>query len=129
MRHGERSASQRRRWGSLLPISVKISTTPSPVFADVSKNSRPASDAYASASSLGTCLRLSGSPEAAVSPGVAVASSASSSDSGAVDEEADGVTRSILLPARAMTMFGLACRWSSFTHVFAFSRLEAFVTS
>ena len=38
MRHGERSASQRRRWGSLLPISVKISTTPSPVFADVKKS-------------------------------------------------------------------------------------------
>jgi hypothetical protein len=57
--------------------------------------------------------------------------SGSSSDSevelAAVD--CDGCTRSILLPARAITMFGLACCYSSFTHVLAFSRVEAFVMS
>lgn len=29
------------------------------------------------------------------------------------------LARSALFPAKAMTMLGLACRWSSFTHVFA----------
>ena len=55
---------------------------PSPVFADVSKKSRPASVAYAWASSRGTCLSDSGSSAVAgASPGVAVASSGSSSAS------------------------------------------------
>ena len=34
----------------------------------------------------------------------------------------DSVTRSSLLPARAMMMFSLAWRWSSFTQAFALSR-------
>lgn len=29
------------------------------------------------------------------------------------------LARSALFPAKAITIFGLACRWSSFTHVFA----------
>lgn len=74
-------------------MAVKRSRTFSAVFADVSKKSRPASLAYASASAVGIAL-LSGC----------------------------SFTRSSLLPARAMMMFSLACRWSSLTQALALSR-------
>lgn len=78
--------------GSFLAIAVKRSRTFSAVFADVSKNSSPASRAYASASAV-AIARLSGCSE----------------------------TRSDLFPARAMIMFSLACRCNSLTHAFALS--------
>ncbi len=96
-----------------LPISVKTSTTPSPVLALVSKKSRPLSLAYSSASSRATWRLLSPvatGTSASVSSsaaGVAVASSASSSSEVAASSESSaepGWTRSSLLPARAMTM-------------------------
>jgi hypothetical protein len=73
-------------------MAVKSSLTFSLVLADVSKKRRPASRAYCSASAA-WMARLSG----------------------------DSVTRSSLLPARAMMMFSLAWRWSSLTHAFALS--------
>lgn len=73
-------------------MAAKSSLTFSAVLADVSKNSSPASFAYASASAV-AMTRLSGL----------------------------SVTRSSLLPASAMMMFSLACRWSSLTHAFALS--------
>ena len=72
---------------------MNSSRTFSAVLADVSKNRSPASFAYASASAAGI-TRLSGC----------------------------SVTRSSLLPARAMMMFSLAWRCSSLTHAFALSR-------
>lgn len=69
------------------------SFTFSAVFADVSKNKRPASFAYASASTVDTA-RLSGW----------------------------SVTKSDLLPARAMIMFSFACLCNSLTQDFALSR-------
>jgi hypothetical protein len=78
--------------GSFFAIAVNSSFTFSEVFAEVSKKRRLASLAYASASATGTA-RLSGC----------------------------SATRSALFPARAMTMFSLAWRWSSFTHAFALS--------
>jgi hypothetical protein len=72
--------------------AVNSSFTFSEVFAEVSKKRRLASLAYASASATGTA-RLSGC----------------------------SATRSALFPARAMTMFSLAWRWSSFTHALALS--------
>ena len=80
--------------GSFFAIAVNSSLTFSAVFALVSKNSRFASRAYASASAVCTA-RLSGC----------------------------SATRSALLPARAMMMFSLAWRWSSFTQDLALSRL------
>lgn len=73
-------------------MAVNNSLTFSAVLAEVSKNRRPASRAYASASDAGMA-RLSGC----------------------------SVTRSNLFPARAMMMFSLAWRWSSLTHAFALS--------
>lgn len=67
--------------GSFFAIAVNNSFTFSEVFADVSKNSRPASLAYCDASSA-DIARLSGC----------------------------SVTRSSLLPASAMMMFSFACR-------------------
>jgi hypothetical protein len=78
--------------GNLLAISVNSSRTFSAVFADVSKNSRPASLAYCWASAVGMA-RLSGF----------------------------SLTKSSLFPARAITMFSFAWRWSSFTQAFALS--------
>ena len=66
--------------GNFLAIAVKRSRTFSDVFADVSKKSRPASLAYASASAV-AIARLSGW----------------------------SATRSALFPAKAMIMFSLAC--------------------
>lgn len=74
-------------------MAVNSSRTFSAVFADVSKNSSPASRAYASASAV-VIARLSGC----------------------------SATRSDLFPARAIMMFSFACLWSSFTHDFALSR-------
>ena len=79
--------------GSFLAIAVKSSRTFSAVFADVSKNSKPASLAYASASAV-VMARLSGC----------------------------SVTKSSLFPANAMMIFSFACRWSSLTHALALSR-------
>ena len=66
--------------GSFLAIAVKSSRTFSDVFADVSKKSRPASLAYASASAV-AITRLSGC----------------------------SATKSALFPARAIIMFSFAC--------------------
>lgn len=85
-----------RSSGSLLAIAVKRSLTFVAFLADVSKKRRCASRAYVSASAVGTA-RLDGS----------------------------AVTRSSLLPARAMTMESGAWRCSSLTHDLALSR-EAF---
>lgn len=74
-------------------MAVNNSLTFSAVFAEVSKKSRLASLAYASASDVETA-RLSGC----------------------------SATRSALFPARAIMMFSFACRWSSLTHAFALSR-------
>jgi len=74
-------------------MAVKSVFTFSAVFAEVSKNRRPASLAYASASVVSTA-RLEPAP----------------------------VARSSLFPARAMTMFSFAWRCSSLTHAFALSR-------
>lgn len=74
-------------------MAVNKSRTFSDVFADVSKNNRPASLAYASASAA-VIARLSGFP----------------------------VTKSNLFPARAMIMFSFACLCSSLTQAFALSR-------
>ena len=74
-------------------MAVKSSRTFSLVLAEVSKKRRPASRAYCSASAV-EMARLSGF----------------------------SVTRSSLLPARAMMMFSFAWRWSSLTHAFALSR-------
>lgn len=79
--------------GSFFAIAVKRSRTFSDVLAEVSKKSKPASCAYASASAVGIA-RLSGF----------------------------SVTRSSLLPARAMTIFSFAWRCSSLTHDLALSR-------
>ena len=79
--------------GSFRAIAVNRSRTFSAVFADVSKNSNPASLAYASASDV-VMARLSGC----------------------------SATKSALLPARAMIMFSLACLCNSFTHAFALSK-------
>jgi hypothetical protein len=79
--------------GNFFAMAVNSSRTFSAVFADVSKNSRPASLAYCSASAA-EIARLSGF----------------------------SVTKSSLFPARAMMIFSLACRWSSFTHAFALSK-------
>lgn len=73
-------------------MAVNSSFTFSAVFADVSKNKRPASLAYASASAVSTA-RFDG-----------------------VD-----VAKSSLFPARAMTIDSLAWRWSSLTHALALS--------
>lgn len=73
-------------------MAVKSSRTFSAVLADVSKNRRPASRAYAWASAAGMA-RLSGC----------------------------SLTRSSLLPARAMMIFSFACRCSSLTHDLALS--------
>jgi hypothetical protein len=108
---------------------VNISTTPSPVFADVSKKRRPASAAYACASSVGTCRRLSPCAGAAGACVVVAASSSSSAPGAPASAPGAGWTRSRLFPASAMTMFGFACRWSSFTQLFAFSSDAALVTS
>ena len=78
--------------GSFRAIAVNNSRTFSAVFADVSKNSNPASLAYAEASAV-VMARLSGW----------------------------SATRSDLLPASAMMMFSLAWRWSSFTQDLALS--------
>lgn len=83
---------------------------------------------------MGTRWRVSASgPEVEVLPVVAMSLSGSSSDSevelAAADAYCNSYTRLILLPVRVMTMFGLACHCSSFTHVLAFLRLKAFVTS
>lgn len=94
------------------PISVNSSTTPSPVLALVSKNSKPLSSAYAFASSRGTARCT---PDASAPVAVAVSSSSSASSAG---EE----TKSSLLPTSAMTMFGLAWRCSSLTQDLAFSK-------
>ena len=75
---------------------MKRSLTFVAFLADVSKKRRCASRAYVSASAVGTA-RLEGS----------------------------AVTRSSLLPARAMTMESGAWRWSSLTQDLALSR-EAF---
>lgn len=73
-------------------MAVKSSLTFSAVFALVSKNSSPASLAYASASPVGTA-RLSGC----------------------------SATRSALFPASAMMIFSFACLCSSFTQALALS--------
>lgn len=117
------------RQASDLPISVKTSTTPSPVFALVSKKSRPLSRAYSSASSretwrlpsptAGAASAASSSSSSPSAAGVAVAlSSSSSSEAGAAASSAEsaapGWTRSSLLPARAMTMLRVEGReWVS----------------
>lgn len=67
--------------GSFCAIAVKRSRTFSAVLAEVSKNSKPASLAYASASAF-VIARLSGC----------------------------SATKSALLPARAIIIFSLACR-------------------
>lgn len=74
-------------------MAVKSSLTFVDVLAEVSKNSNPASRAYASASAV-SIARLSGW----------------------------SLTRSALFPASAMMMFSFACRCSSFTHDFALSK-------
>lgn len=79
--------------GNFFAMAVKSSLTFSAVLADVSKNSRPASLAYCWASAV-EMARLSGL----------------------------SVTRSNLLPARAIMIFSFACRCNSFTHAFALSR-------
>ena len=79
--------------GNFFAIAVNSSFTFSAVLALVSKKRRPASRAYCSASEVGMA-RLSGC----------------------------SLTRSSLLPARAMMMFSLAWRWSSFTQALALSR-------
>jgi hypothetical protein len=73
-------------------MAVKSSRTFEDVLAEVSKKRRPASRAYASASAVGIAL-LSGF----------------------------SVTRSSLLPARAMTIFSFAWRCNSLTHDLALS--------
>lgn len=108
---------------------MNTSTTPSPVFAEVSANSSPASAAYACASSLLTCRLLAGLAVASASAaGVAVASSASDessssspSPSAAPSSVVEPCTRSILFPTKAITMLLLAWRCSSLTHDLAFS--------
>lgn len=78
--------------GSFLAMAVNSSLTLLAVFAEVSKNKRPASFAYASASAV-EMARLSGFSS----------------------------TMSFLLPASAMMMFSFACLCSSFTHDLALS--------
>lgn len=79
--------------GSFRAMAVKRSRTFSAVFADVSKNSRPASLTYASASAV-VMVRLSRC----------------------------SATRSALFPARAMLMFSFACLYSSLTQAFVLSK-------
>lgn len=83
---------------------MNSSLTFSAVFALVSKNSNPASLAYASASAVSTALFD-------------------------VGEDADGDARSSLLPASAITMFSLAWRWSSLTHALALSSEDCVLVS
>jgi hypothetical protein len=79
------------------PISVKTSPTLNPLFALVSKNSKPASSAYACASSNGTWRRFE-EEEAAAGAGVGImVAEESSAVSGGVEsssEEGAGVSGS-----------------------------------
>jgi hypothetical protein len=87
-----------------LPIAANKLSTFCADLALVSKNKRPASSAYACASSLGTCLSFSSF--------VSAPSSISS------------LAKSSLLPTKAITISVFACLCNSLTHDFALSRVD-----